>query len=727
MFKSLSLSSLLLLSAYLFGQQHNHASQLDRSNMRDGEDVEYCITHKKIEKIKQDPVLALKYKAAQDQLNIETLAYEQGANLNKAGTIYKVPIVFHVLHNGGIENISRAQVLDALRILNRDFRKLNADATTVVSNFQGMPSDIEIEFVLATKAPNGQCFSGITRTKSPRTVDAEGDAYSGADQVNAVVAGNDVYQGIWPATKYLNVFVCKEIDGAAGYTYNPGIGTSMTYNSIFMLHNYTGSIGTSNDNSSRALTHEVGHWLNLSHTWGGTNSPGCDGTSTDPSSPCFNIDNCDYDDGIADTPQTRGVRTCNLSESSCGPLANVENYMDYSYCSKMFTEGQRSRMRAALISTTSGRNNLWKTSNLTATGANATASLCKADFISDQTIVCAGSPIEFTDASYHAPSGWSWTFQGGIPATSTSQNPTVTYSTPGTYSVSLSATNSNGTVSETKTQYVTVLPTTGIPPLQEGFEFTSNLPTANWFLNNPQELGSFELTNTAAKSGNNSVVVKASNTSEGMISELISSTITLDLNLSATISFDYAFAKKNNANTDKLIVQVSNDCGKTWVTKRSLTNTQLVTAPNTSGNFIPTATEWKTSTINSSSLLGYLNSSFRIKFVFQSGGGNNLYIDNINIDGPVSIEENNLIEEVNLYPNPATKEVNLSFVTLENDENFNITVYDVVGKEIQHIHKGMLLSGTHRFLIDTDSYEAGIYFVSLNNGVRQSLQKLIIK
>ena len=714
MFKVLSIISGLLISTFIFSQEHDHSSHLDHTNMRIGENIEYCTTHKKMSKLLLDPVLAQKYRAAQNQLEIETQQNEQAVNLNKAGTIYKIPIVFHVLHNGGNENINRNQILDALSILNRDFRKQNSDANNVVSAFQGMPSDIEIEFVLASIAPNGQCFSGITRTQSPRTDDTDTDAYDGGDQIDAILAGNDVYQGTWSATKYLNIFVCKTIGGAAGYTYNPGIGTSMRYNSIFVLHNYTGSIGTSSTFTSRTLTHEVGHWLNLSHTWGPNNNPG-------------NQASCNDDDFVSDTPNTKGVTSCNLSESSCGVLANVENYMDYSYCSKMFTAGQKTRMRTALTSSFSGRSNLWKTANLNATGANGTGAMCKADYTSDYSVICVGNSIDFTDASYHTPSGWNWTFQGGTPSSSTSQNPTITYNTPGIYPVSLTASNSGGSVSVTRTQYVKVLAETGIAPIQEGFEHTSSIPSNEWFINNIDNGISWELTNNAAASGNNSVMINNSQNTVGNIDELESTTITLDLNLSASISFDYAFAKKNSSNNDRLTVKVSNNCGQTWSTKKSLSGSVLETAPNTSGNFIPTETQWETATINSTSLVNYLDSDFRMKFIFESGGGNNLYLDNINISGPVTIEENKFLQNIELYPNPAQNEVNLNFVTQNNDDNFSIKVFDVVGKEIKSIHNGTLTSGEHHFLINTQNYQTGVYFISLNNGVNSRLQKLIIK
>ena len=121
-----------------------------------------------------------------------------------------------MLHNGGPENISKAQIEDAVAILNRDFRLQNQDANNVVSTFQGMPSDIEVEFQLATKAPNGQCFSGITRTQSPFT----NDGNDGTLQVSAITWENNVYNGSWPGNKYLNIFVVNDAGGAAGYTTN---------------------------------------------------------------------------------------------------------------------------------------------------------------------------------------------------------------------------------------------------------------------------------------------------------------------------------------------------------------------------------------------------------------------------------------------------------------------------------------------------------------------------
>ena len=368
-------------------------------------------------KLKKNPEFLRQF--TESQLELKKIE-DQLANGEPMRVIYNIPLVFHVIHNGGVENISSDQIRDAVAILNRDFRLQNADANTVQSTFSGMPADIEIEFQLATKAPNGQCFSGITRTQSPLT----NSGANGQNQVSAIIAGNDVYNGTWPGNKYLNIFVVNDADGAAGYTTNPSnwSGSSMT-NGIWVLHDYVGSIGTSDTYSSRTLTHEVGHWLNLDHLWGNNNNPG-------------NASSCSQDDAVDDTPRCIGVTSCNLNSNTCSNDAidgywtsdvidNVENYMEYSYCNKMFTTGQKNRMRSALMSSVGGRNNIWTSSNLTATGLNTTPSLCAVAIRVERDIVCGGDDVQFFDESYNNITSWNWTFPNGTPSSSSVQNPMV--------------------------------------------------------------------------------------------------------------------------------------------------------------------------------------------------------------------------------------------------------------------------------------------------------------
>lgn len=79
-----------------------------------------------------------------------------------------------------------------------------------------------------------------------------------------------------------------------------------------------------------------------------------------------------------------------------------------------------------------------------------------ADFEASETLVAAGTTVDFTDLSANVPNSWEWTFEGGAPSTASEQNPSVVYNTAGTYEVTLVASNAYGDDTEIKTGYITV-------------------------------------------------------------------------------------------------------------------------------------------------------------------------------------------------------------------------------------------------------------------------------
>jgi PKD repeat protein len=720
---------------------------LDKENMREGEHVEYCTTHKKMAEAMKNPEHAAYILAAKEEARLAAQQKKGESGTTKA-TVYTVPVVFHILHNNGVENISDEQILDALAILNRDYRKQNADTANVLADFVGMPSDIEIEFALARKDPTGACFSGITRTVTALTFDGS----DGQAQVNAVIAGNDVYQGVWPHNKYLNIYVCNEIGGAAGYTFNPFGGstanaTGMYFNGIFVLHNYTGSIGTSSSGTSRTLTHEVGHWLNLSHVWGGNNNPGSGSCAT---SVISSSQRDNYDDEVDDTPLCLGSTTCNYNQNTCDDTVdpnnwsswsynvrdNMENYMDYSYCSKMFTPGQRTRMRNAIESTTAGRSNIKTAANHTATGIFDPLVLCEAKFSTNKQIVCVNESIQFSDDSYNSATGWNWTFAGGTPATSTAQNPSVTYSTPGTYTVTLSATDGSATDVETITNYITVLPGGGEAlPYFEGFETITALASSpRWFIYNSGG-NAWDVTTAAAHSGTKSA--KLTNFGQGTdnIDEMISNTVDLSsitASTGMTLSFRYAYRKRTSTSADYLRVYLTNDCATTWDVRKTLTATNMSGTSTSSTAWTPTASDWLT--VHMTNVTSqYWAENFRFKFNFDAGGGNNIYIDDINIYSGtpsdvlvlVGLDEVDAFQQANLFPNPADNEVNVSFNSV-NNQDVIVTVTDVTGKQIQK-HFIHAIEGQNLVTMTTEELASGAYFVTLNSGASVKTMQFVVK
>jgi PKD repeat protein len=702
-----------ICTAFLFGQKKEQI--VDLSNCRDGEKIEYCHTHKKMNEFLSDPKKLKEYQEYEDEIQGIIYKMEHEKSGNEKATIYKIPIVFHILHNNGAENISREQILDEVANLNKDFRKLNPDVNDVVSQFQTKQADIEIEFVLANRDPLGRSFNGITRTIDAITSDGS-DGYAQSD---AVMTKNDTYKGDWPGNKYLNVFVVANAGAtAAGYTRQPNNDVNMT-NGIWILHNYVGTIGTSSANSNHTLTHEIGHWLNLAHTWGNTNNPGV---------ACG-------DDNVSDTPITKGFTTCNLNSSAIctsGVTENVENFMEYSYCSKMFTEGQKTRMRAALINSRGGRNNIWTSTNL-----NSVAPLTIAEIQADRTIICAGSQVNLSDVSFSQATSWNWTISGGSPSISTLKNPSVTYSTPGYYEVKLTSSFNGTSVSTSRTQYIQVLPSTSIFPIYESFQYYNQLFDINkWARYDQGGNRPFEIYTGAGFSDNKCVkLANFDETTPSTLDELNSEIIDLSqvsLSDPLTLTFKYSYRKKMISNYEALKIAVSTDCGSSWFVRNSITGNYLSGIATTEAWVPKSQSDWTTVHVTQITSQFY-KSNFRFKFQFTGNGGNNLYLDDINLykGAPsesivLGMNEINLeLSDFELYPNPTEGELNIHF-NIAKDNEVYLSIEDLSGKTLQ-TQKINGINGSNLVLLNTQTLTSGMYLLKTQIGNIQKVSPFIVK
>ncbi|HRU62202.1 MAG TPA: M43 family zinc metalloprotease, partial [Bacteroidia bacterium] len=268
--------------------------------------------------LQKHPAL-LHERAALEQFTATYTAHRQQRVLSDT-ILFIIPVVFHIMHNYGEENISREQIVDAVRIMNEYYQKRNADTAQIIPLFQPLIGDVRLEFRLAQLDPQGNCTDGITR-----------------HQTYLTNGGNDLLKSIlqWPPDRYLNIWVEKNtLNSFSAYAYLPGAPPAL--DGIVVTHPYVGSIGTAQGSSSIAiLAHEAGHYFNLLHTWGPTNTPGL-------------ASNCSLDDQVFDTPNCIGG-VCNLNAPGCiaGEISNVQNIMDYCF-EQMFTLGQVTRMQAAL-------------------------------------------------------------------------------------------------------------------------------------------------------------------------------------------------------------------------------------------------------------------------------------------------------------------------------------------------------------------------------------------
>lgn len=274
------------------------------------------------------------------------LADMQASNALRSSTTYTLPIVVHIMHDGDAvgtgSNLSESQINSAIDALNADFQ----------GAFGG--ADIDIEFVLAARDPDGNPTSGILRTDVSATIPSfTSTGMVTSTNLDPASEMNVKNLSHWPGQDYINVWVLHKLNGGTsplGFAYLPP--TSGTHDGIVVHHQVFG-VGDqynllNNFDQNRTLTHEMGHYFGLLHTFANTSN-------------CNSETNCSAQgDKVCDTPPTTGSTGC--SAMDC-PDTMVENFMDYSNdnCMEAFTEGQRTRMRNSLEG--------YRTSLLTSDGA----------------------------------------------------------------------------------------------------------------------------------------------------------------------------------------------------------------------------------------------------------------------------------------------------------------------------------------------------------------------
>ena len=171
------------------------------------------------------------YKIMPTMLDIEqkTQDFIRG-NQNQLRAVITIPVVVHVIYNTTTQNISDAQIQSQITVLNNDFRRTNADQTTLWPQ----AADSEIQFCLVNVDPNGLSTTGITRTQTSVTSFSTNDAMKFSAQ-----GGKDA----WNTSKYLNIWVCNIGGGILGYAQFPGGGSAST-DGVVIGFNYFGTTGT---------------------------------------------------------------------------------------------------------------------------------------------------------------------------------------------------------------------------------------------------------------------------------------------------------------------------------------------------------------------------------------------------------------------------------------------------------------------------------------------------
>ena len=467
-----------------------------------------------------------------------------------------------------------------------------------------------------------------------------------------VLGGHD----IWDRDKYLNIWICN-LYFTGGYATFPG--GNAANDGVVIKYTIFGTIGAvvPGMTKGRIATHEIGHWFNLRHIWG---------------------DSYCGDDFVDDTPTQQAANggcltfphvTCNN-----GPNGDMfMNYMDYTSdsCKNIYTIGQSARMNAAI--------NSYRVSLLTSNGGVPVNGVPITHFRSDKTTINPGQSINFFDESGGIPTGWQWTFEGGVPSASNQQNPSVTYQNPGLYSVRLKVTNSYGADSVNYINYVKVL---GV----NMSSFSVVYPPSNTFINTYASDTARSIFTWTKSSSHPSIRYKWKIHKDG-----------------GSVNFSY---NSNNNGSDSVII---------------LRNSFLDSlAMGFGGSSDTVSCIWKVYSYNGSDSLSSQNQNF-IFIVRHS-----VSIKVISSSVPVEFK---LFQN---YPNPFNPVTKISFdiPVRHSGEGRNpvvkLIIFDALGREVETLVNQQMNPGSYNVSWDASQNTSGVYFYRMTAEGFSDTKKLLL-
>ncbi len=656
-----------------------------------------------------------------------------------------IPVVVHVVYQNATENISNAQAISQVQVLNDDFAKLNADAIKVTQpTFSTVASGAQIRFCLAQRDPLGNATTGVVHYST--TVSTFGTN----DNVKNSATGGAT---AWDVTKYVNIWVCDMGTSLLGYGEFPTGSLSNTWG-LVLNYRYTGSGGSAQApfNLGRTGTHEFGHCFNLFHIWGDDNGA------------CSGSDQC------ADTPNQANASGGTFPQGSiqtdacatASPGYMWMNYMDYTddNAMYMFTAGQVARMEA-VVNTAPW--NILASSNgcspVTALDASILniispvngSSNCNNSVTPKITLNNAGSTaITSATILYRmdalATQTLNWT---GSLASATSTVLTLnTYSGLSNAAHTFSATviNPNGTAdavsannSLTSTFTVISAPAGAALPFVERFDGVTFPPTG-WVETNTNVLdAAYSWTRLANTTGipvvpTTTACAKMDNFAGnidivGQKDALRTPALSLSsANSSVRVVFDRSHRRYSNTDIDSLNIYISIDCGGTWTRLYTKGGTQLATVTGTlTTAYTPTSNaQWARDSVSLSAYVG--QPSVYLKFESRSGWGNNLYLDNINVSnlttaGIESIEQS--LPVLDVFPNPNAGVFSVNISNVNKDANVTINVLNAMGQVMSSPlnFKGSA-NGVHS--VNLSHLSNGVYFITIQSDSDKLVTKKIV-
>ena len=657
--------------------------------------------------------------------------------------IYIIPVVVHVVYfeDGGgnlIGNISDEQILSQIKVLNKDYRRLNYDTIFTPEIFLPVAADTRIEFRLAQRDPNGAPTTGIVRLAGPKS------------SWNPNSLSDDILLkslSIWPPEDYMNVWVTDLASDYLGYAQYPLTdlpGSLPPFDretdGVVIDYRVFGSIDKGsfpdlrqNYDLGRTTTHEVGHFLGLRHIWGDSDQ-------------CGATDYCD------DTPdQETSYSSCtNILGFSCGSEDMYQNYLDYTYdvCMNIFTADQTERMRIvmensprrATLMTSSALFPPDTVSNILIVRdiLNPTIISCDATFIPEISIQNIGNnpvsnfEVEVTldEISYPAENFNILLETGQTLDLSLLSIVGQLSLGKGQHYMNILITNVNGVDSinyprKQVSRYFVSSDGEEFVPYREQFD-DPDIQSSQWAVYNPDNGITWEIGSVPVdKKNNRAAVIKLFDYNIlGQMDWLISPVLDFSNAPDASITFDYSYARYDTVRQDLLEILVSVDCGKTFpFTVYSANGNQLAIRDFKNSWTPQVSADWKHEFVDLSDFAGM--EDVRIAFRTTNAYGNNLYLDNIefHVTGfseTIVLEKNTML----IHPNPSPDGTFYVTILTEKRQPLDIRVIDTLGRRI--IEKRIDLGLNQTTVFDLTGYRNGVYLVQVQGPSFRKAARVVI-
>ncbi len=595
---------------------------------------------------------------------------KETASLRRA-TLVTIPVVIHVVHNGEPQgsgsNISDAQILSQIDVINEDLRRLNTDAAETLDEFAPVAADIEVELVLAKRDPEGLATNGILRLQGTKSTWKMSDL---AELTSL---------SYWAAEEYLNIWITPLSNDFLGFAQFPvsdleGLEEATNNRLVDGMVIRPESFGRNNTNFpilkapyhlGRTVTHELGHFLGLRHIWG-------DG-------------GCDEDDFCNDTPASNASHVgCKLTSTSCGSLDMVQNYMDFTddVCMNLFTEDQKNRMRTVLDNSPRRKSLTTSLGGISPIAVaddlgikeilSPTKGLCDSNFTPQIEVRNYGTNQINSAVIKLFLDDMLIETKNVILNLNLLSISNISFSniivTSGSHSLHFEIAQTNGTTDNNIENNNGTVTFNYSEKIITGFTEAFNIFPNQWNIINKESNNTWALKNAPNTNTNNSAIAMDYFNYDGLIGEtgkLLSPIIDFSNFETARLTYKIAYAMRAEKQ-DRLTIAISTDCGNTFEHSNVIfdkAGNELATAPSTNEAFIPKGKyDWVFKTVDLSRFIGEEN--VQIAFTAQNGKGNIIYLDDLNL-----IVENQVNTDISI-----TRIDNPPFVLCEKNTTPSITV-----------------------------------------------------